>query len=42
MRNLAVADDEPKLNIHIAEDRHSVTLSLMPINGGAGAVTFTL
>lgn len=37
-----MAEDEPKLNIHIAGDRRSVTLSLLPAGGGTGSATFTL
>ncbi len=37
-----VAGTEPKLGIHIAEDRNSVTLGVVPASGGAGSATFSL
>lgn len=37
-----MAGAEPKLGIHIAEDRGSVTLTLLPASGGSGLATLTL
>lgn len=37
-----MAGAEPKLDIHIAEDRRSVTVSFVPAGGGGGGATLTL
>lgn len=37
-----MAEAEPRLALHIAEDRNTVIVTLVPATGGAGSATFTL